>query len=332
MVNGDFKILCPAETSNAIIVCSTRGMRMFGDCLADLGLFDLPFSGPRFTWTNKRSVDPIGKKLDRCLVNGSWLTSFPNSHCTFEAPEFSDHTPCHIQLNTPPPSYGTRPFKFFSLLTKHPQFLDSMRIAWAQVGVSVSSPKDFCFKLKQMKGPVKSLMRDNFSELEKRVVEAHAKLNPLQLLALNDPSPVNLQNKTLAKEVWVHLSIAEESFFKQKSRLKWLGEGDYNTSFFHKVFTARNAGNAIKFLLKPDGSATSSLQEVHELVIDLLAGILCTIKGRFCSQLPEFLESLMQASCSFAQQSSLFAPFSNEAIKTCLFRMPTRWIFCSFLS
>ncbi|XP_019087294.1 PREDICTED: uncharacterized protein LOC109127222 [Camelina sativa] len=257
MVNGDFnEILYPAETSNASIVCSTRGMRLFGDCLADLGLFDLPFSGPQFTWTNKRSIDPTRKKLDRCLANGHWLSMFPSSHCTFEAPEFSDHSPCFIQLVTPPPSY-----------------------ALVQVGVPVYTLKDFCFKLKKMKGPMKSLMRDNFCDLEKRVVEAHSNLVALQLLALNDPSPVNLQNELLAKDGWMHLSLAEEGFFKQKSRLTWLGEGDFNTSFFHKVSMARNAGNAIKLLLKPDGSATSSLKEVHELVVDHFAEILQTIKG-----------------------------------------------------
>ncbi|CAL9225079.1 unnamed protein product, partial [Arabidopsis halleri] len=281
MINGDFnEILSPTETSNVNIVRSTRGMRMFGDCVADLGLFDLPFSGPKFTWTNKRVVDPIAKKLDRCLVNGCWLLRFPTSHCTFEVPEFSDHTPCHIKLVTPPPLYGTRPFKFFSLLVKHPQFLDSVLEAWDLVGVSVSSLKDFCFKLKKMKGPMKDLMKKNFSDLEKRVVEARYKLNDLQLLALNDPSPVNLQNELLAKDVWTHLSLAEESFFRQKSRLRWMGEGDSNTSFFHKVTAARNAGNAIKLLLKPDGSPTSSLQEVHEVVVDHLAGILGSVRGR----------------------------------------------------
>ncbi|XP_010456839.1 PREDICTED: uncharacterized protein LOC104738352 [Camelina sativa] len=259
MINGDFNdILYPAETSNANIVCSTRGIRMFGDCLADLGLFDLPFSGPQFTWTNKRSIDLTGKKLDRCLVNGRWLSMFPFSHCTFETPEFSDHSPCFIQLVTTPPSY-----------------------AWVKVGVPMSTLKDFCFKLKKLKGPMKFLMRFNFSDLVKRVVEAHSKLNALQLIALNDPYTVNLQNELLAKDVWMHLSLAEECFFKQKSRLTWLGEGDFNTSFFHK-----------------------------------------TIKGRFCPHLLVFLESLLQSTCLNAQQSSLSSPFSNEAIKTCLFKMP----------
>ncbi|CAH8263184.1 unnamed protein product [Arabidopsis lyrata] len=194
--------------------------------------------------------------------------------------------------------------------------------AWSRVGVSVFTLKDFCFKLKQLKGPIKELMKDNFSDLEKRVIEAHSKLNGLQLLALNDPSPINIQNEISAKEVWLLLSLAEESFFKQKSRLRWLEEGDFNTSFFHKVSVARNAGNAIKFLLKPDGSLTSSLHEVHDLAVDHFAGILRTVKGIFSPDLPLLLFSLVQAKCTIAQQSSLSSPFSGEDIRSCLFKMP----------
>ncbi|KAG7532469.1 Zinc finger PMZ-type [Arabidopsis thaliana x Arabidopsis arenosa] len=323
MINGDFnEILHPAETSNPNIVSSTRGMRLFGECLADLGVFDLPSRGPKFTWTNKRSLDPIGKKIDRCLVNGTWLLRFPLSHCTFEAPEFSDHTPCHIKLVTDPPAYGTRPFKFFNFLAKHPLFLDSVKEVWESVGGSVFALKDFCFKLKKLKQPLKSLLKNNFSDLEKRVLEAHSTLKSLQLISFNDPSPLNLQNESSAKDIWSGLCLTEESFFRQKSRIRWMGEGDLNTSFFHSVTTARNAGNAIRHLLKPDGSYTSSLQEVHELAVNHFSGILTTIKGQYCPALPGFLNFLIHSTCSDVQQEALFSTFTGEDIRSCLFKMP----------
>lgn len=53
MVNGDFnEILQPSETSNTSIYRSSREMRAFGDCLADTGLFYLPYHGAQFTWSN----------------------------------------------------------------------------------------------------------------------------------------------------------------------------------------------------------------------------------------------------------------------------------------
>lgn len=99
IINGDFnEILHPDETSNENIIRTTRPMRCFGDCLSDLGLFDMPWSGPRFTWQNNRPAGPVGKKLDRCLINGDWLLKFPSSHCLFEAPLFSDHSPGFISI------------------------------------------------------------------------------------------------------------------------------------------------------------------------------------------------------------------------------------------
>ncbi|KAG7552176.1 hypothetical protein ISN45_Aa06g027810 [Arabidopsis thaliana x Arabidopsis arenosa] len=257
MINGDFnEILHPAETSNPNIVSSTRGMRLFGECLADLGVFDLPSRGPKFTWTNKRSLDPIVKEV------------------------------------------------------------------WQSVGGSVLALKDFCFKLKKLKQPLKSLLKNNFSDLEKRVLEAHSTLKSLQLITFNDPSPLNLQNESSAKDIWSGLCLTEESFFRQKSRIRWMGEGDLNTSFFHSVTTARNVENAIRHLLKPDRSYTSSLQEVHELAVNHFSGILTTIRGQYCPALPGFLNFLIHSTCSDVQQEALFSTFTGEDIRSCLFKMP----------
>ncbi|CAA7029178.1 unnamed protein product [Microthlaspi erraticum] len=169
MVIGDFnEILSPTETSNPAIFRTTLAMRNFGDCLAEVGLFDLPFQGPAFTWTNHQPSSPIGKKLDRCLVNGNWLLKFPTSHCSFEAPLFSDHTPCAINLITKPPDYGTRPFRFYNMMLKHPSFLETLKEAWQQSEDTVSSLSSFCHKLKGMKRPMKTLCKDKYSGIEKK--------------------------------------------------------------------------------------------------------------------------------------------------------------------
>ncbi|CAL9231246.1 unnamed protein product [Arabidopsis halleri] len=324
LVNGDFnEILHPSETSNHSIIRSTCAMREFGECLADIGLFDLPFHGPCFTWSNHQQDDPIGKKLDRCLVNGNWIHVFPTSHCSFEAPEFSDHSPCHINIFTKPPDFGSRPFKFFNLLTKHPSFLDTVQAAWDDSGEKVSTLRDFGYKLKQLKRPLKSLCKENYSEIEKRVFEASNMLKSLQMAALSDPSFTNLLLEKSARENWVLLRLAEESFFKQRSRIKWLAEGDFNTSFFHFIMKLRNGGNAVKYLLRPDGSRAESTKDIHVHAVEFFADLLGSIRGQFYPDLHEFLELLNMPSCSQVHQALLLAPVTSEIIKEALSGMPS---------
>ncbi|KAL5739338.1 hypothetical protein ACOSQ2_028518 [Xanthoceras sorbifolium] len=63
-------------------------------CLLDIDLFDLPFKGSLYTWSNRRDSEQIiARKLDRVLVNDSWLATFPNSEADFTGLDISDHTP-----------------------------------------------------------------------------------------------------------------------------------------------------------------------------------------------------------------------------------------------
>ena len=50
------------------------------------------------------------------------------------------------------------------------------------------------------------------------------------------------------------LSKQEESFFAQKSRVRWLKDGDLNTSFFHNFVRSRFNINKVVSLTLEDGS------------------------------------------------------------------------------
>jgi hypothetical protein len=54
----------------------------FGECLSELEVFDLPFSGCFFTWSNKsEGAGFVARKLDRVLVNSEWLCKFGTNFC-----------------------------------------------------------------------------------------------------------------------------------------------------------------------------------------------------------------------------------------------------------
>ena len=124
LIGGDFnQIIHHDEHSSLSVNHLTADMVEVRDFFLDLGVEDLHFQGNSRTWTNKRPENPITKKLDRALVNSHWIRQFPNSIATFHPHEFSDHSPCVVNLDCPLPSSGTKPFKFFNHLTTHPDFL-----------------------------------------------------------------------------------------------------------------------------------------------------------------------------------------------------------------
>lgn len=74
-------------------------------CFGDLNninrLFDLDYSGPAYTWTNKRfSSSPVFERLDRCLANAEWCTIFPNTN-VFNLPIIlGDHAPILVSTES----------------------------------------------------------------------------------------------------------------------------------------------------------------------------------------------------------------------------------------
>lgn len=101
------------------------GMREFQNSVSKCELVDLAFVGPKFTWWNSQDENPIGKNLDRALVNGNWLSLFSLSFASFESSGISDHTRIWIQLQRRL-EQKRKPFKFFNFLIDHPDFLPTV--------------------------------------------------------------------------------------------------------------------------------------------------------------------------------------------------------------
>lgn len=68
-------------------------------------------------------------------------------------------------------------------------------------------------KLKNMKNEIRSFSKEHFSDLEKRVVEAHGQLLLLQNKTLANPTVINAELELQAQSKWQILATAEEFFF-----------------------------------------------------------------------------------------------------------------------
>lgn len=82
------------------------------------------------------------------------------------------------------------------------------------------------------------------------------------------------QNTLLKKEernlgeYYTNLLYFEESFLKEKVRVRWMKEGDKNTQFFHRIAKSHGARNKILRLMNEQNIMIEDYEEIKKMVVD----------------------------------------------------------------
>ena len=113
VIAGDFNETLTAEDKFGDRAVGVNSSLRFKEYLDNCNMIDIGFSGPRFTWTNKREVQAlIQVRLDRFFVNPSWFLLYPEARVMHLARCHSDHCPVMIELLPRTTRERERPFKF----------------------------------------------------------------------------------------------------------------------------------------------------------------------------------------------------------------------------
>lgn len=298
-------------------------MYLMRDCMTQLGLFDLRYIGTSHTWSNSQPSQPTTKKLDRLMVNSNSISSFPNALASFLPPEFSDHSSCILDLAFRLPSTGSKPFKFSNYLTKHPNFAQLIQDAWIQAGNTCQTLTQLCWKLKIIKTGLKLLNKNNYSKIQEIVSETNGLLQNEQVQALQNPSTATFQDERDLHQKWNFLRMIEEIYFRQKSRINWLREGDLNTTYFQIICQTHASYNAIRAFLALNGQWITEPQRMSEHAVTHFQSVL----GPFNYSPPMIFTStnwfaeLLDFSPTPDQVTVLLSLPSTEEIKSCMFRL-----------
>ncbi|KAG2684952.1 hypothetical protein I3760_10G100800 [Carya illinoinensis] len=157
----------------------------------------------------------------------------------------------------------------------HEDFLGVVSECWRQESQGCPMVK-FSRKLKKLKQVLKKWNREVFGK-----VEVDLKVIEEELLALENNVQ---QNYTQDMEVELlrckqkHLQYLhrEEIMGCQKSRVKWICEGDENTAFFHASLRCKKKFKALESMILEDGSVLDSGEAVLEGAVDFFQQQLTT--------------------------------------------------------
>ncbi|KAG7567328.1 Reverse transcriptase zinc-binding domain [Arabidopsis thaliana x Arabidopsis arenosa] len=321
--NGDYNQILSASEHHSIIphALPIAGMSEFMDCLVSNELFDMPSRGAFYTWSNGRDEDHVLRKLDRALINEHWSEAFPESLAVFEPPGDSDHSPCLVSTSSNI-QRSNKSYKYFSFISTHPQFKEAMTEAW-NVEVTVGS-KLFTFgqRMRNVKASCKRLNRTGFSNIQQRTRESLDTLLAIQSDLMSSPTDFLFRAEFVARKKWNFFSKAQESFYRQKSRIRWMKDGDANTTFFHKSVIANQGRNCIKYLRGDDNEKIENLDQIKDLLVSYYKNLLGTENNGLTPMPIEEIRDLVTFRCMPALAAQLLQVPSEAEIRRTVASMP----------
>ncbi|XP_074288113.1 uncharacterized protein LOC141613276 [Silene latifolia] len=244
VICGDFNtVLVPSERLGGN--STFEEMDDFQRCVADCGVTDCSAIGSYYTWSNKQEPSSrVFSRLDRMLVNSSWLQDNASAYAHFYPEGTFDHTPCVVQtigdFDKP-----RRSFKYYNMWSKAADFKNCVSQVWHK-DWGGSHMFNLVKKLKSLKWPLKQLNKDNFDDVVNNTARARMNLEFIQLKLRDDPLNAQLIEQELEASGSVrYLEQAYHEFLLQKSKATWVDKGDDNTRYFHSIIKGRQVQNKV---------------------------------------------------------------------------------------
>lgn len=267
---GDFNLIYQAADKSYDRL-NRRSMRRFRRALDDIQLDELYLHGRLYTWSNERRR-PTLERIDRAFATADWLERFPNHHLKCLSSDCSDHVPLLLQLHSEP--WAKPRFRFEAFWARLDGFEEVVRQAWDCSLPNVDACRVVDFKLRAIAKALQSWSMRNVGSVRLQLFMAREII--AQLDAAQDTRLLTDEELSLRKELKMHtlgLASLARTIARQRSRIRFLEEGDTNTMFFHLQACHRNRKNQIPSILH-EGVWFSADEAKSDLIYEYYNAIL----------------------------------------------------------
>ncbi|XP_071933198.1 uncharacterized protein [Coffea arabica] len=176
-------------------------------------------------------------RLDRVVINQEWAEMCSVTRVLHLSRGRSDHTPLLIKCGSG--RQGKSAFRYLNVWPRHRSFL----------GVVQES------KLRVWNKEVFRNIETRVAELERDMRTAEMQYDTGRIVA----AKIVYHE---ARAAYMKQLAVECGFWRQKSRIKWIQEGDANTAFFHSVVRQRRASNYISGIRSATGQWLSEAEDI----------------------------------------------------------------------
>ncbi|XP_057868066.2 uncharacterized protein LOC131075250 [Cryptomeria japonica] len=202
----------------------------------------------------------------------------------------------------------------------HLDFRDLVRNWWA-TQVQGTAMFRIVEKLKLINREVKGWNKATFGDIFKKKKVLGSRMEQIQsIMAIgNPPDPILMEEEECHKNRKDILS-KEEIYWKQRSIIQWLKEGDKNLAFFHRSAYIHRRRNFIKILRDDSDQEIIGDSLIRQSATDFFIG-LYTESGRNDVSLEDSLLSKLLNAIEEEDNCQLLAPISSEEVHVAIFCM-----------
>ncbi|CAL1378706.1 unnamed protein product [Linum trigynum] len=203
----------------------------------------------------------IRERLDRALCSQGWMDRFPESMVKHFTDQGSDHRALLLSDKSYPRI--CRPlFRFDARWAENPEVRAMVVYVWDEE-VEGSPMYRLWTRLKRLRHLLYDWSRAGMTNSLRNINTLQAEIDRIKQV-----SPINWDEVRLLESELSRQWEAEEVYWEQKSRVRWLRRGDQNTSYFHTVTRARRKRNFVVGLRNDAGEWVTEERGKADLASD----------------------------------------------------------------
>ncbi|KAL8108560.1 hypothetical protein AgCh_024870 [Apium graveolens] len=280
----------------------------FQAVLNDCELTDMDLCGYQYTWERGSETDnSIEVRLDRALVNQSFLSMFTNARLTNLEVSTSDHCPLWLEPQIVVHLKVTKFFHFENAWLREPMCYQLVDNVWNH-----DPNRSFFEKILQCSEVLSAWGKEVTGSFKTRIHRCKKVLKTLKGRRDTDSLKVVREEKKNLSEIYAQ----QEVFWRQRSKQLWLREGDQNCKFFHLATKKRRKANQINFLHNASGEKVEWGSGLEETITGYFSNLFTATETEW-----ERVISCVSRKVSAEQNVMLLAEVDEKEVKAALFNM-----------